>query len=271
MKPLVAASMALVFVTASANAVSTAASREEFHGRWSRDCGGGRTCHLDIDDTKSPQTIQITFSIEGSGESCSWDVDAVYDKGFGGPVAQDPYGKYSFYLTLQSDGRLYSSGTMLSNCGPQPLDQHFASNPVFGGSAKDTMSSSDAEDDAQAVIGDRGVFDHNGSVVVIDPNAETIVYRDPKKSISGMVKSGALLFEATRPWDPYDDDAVIKGTAYVLKRGCDPVPYKVSGRQRGWHTLILKGAAPIRQNDGCNVVGYKMNGNSILKFISWGD
>lgn len=271
MKLLVAASMALVFVTASASIVSAAASREEFRGRWSRDCGGGRTCHLEIDDTKSPKTIQITFSIEGSGESCSWDVDAIYDKGFGGPVAQDPYGNYFFYLTLQNDDQLYSSGTMLSNCGPQPLDQHFARKPVFGGSAKDTMSSSDAEDDAQAAIGDRSVFDHNGSAVVIDPNAGTIVYRDPKKSISGMVKSGALLFEATRPWDPYDDDAVIKGTAYVFKRGCDPVPYKVSGRQKGWHTLILKGAAPIRQKDGCNVVGYKMNGNSILKFISWGD
>lgn len=42
--------------------------------------------------------------MEGKGETCKWSVDAVCDKGFGGPVAHDPYGNYYFYLTIQSDG-----------------------------------------------------------------------------------------------------------------------------------------------------------------------
>lgn len=125
--------------------------------------------------------------------------------------------------------------------------------------------------DVQAMVDNREIFDHNGSAMIVNPNAGTIVYRDPKKSISGMVKPGALLFKAASPWDAYDDKALIKGTAYVFKRGCNPAPYAVSGRQKGWHTLVLKGAAPVRAKSGCNVIGYKINSNSTLKFVSWGD
>lgn len=271
MKLIVAASIALVSVATSANAVSAAASREDFRGRWSRDCGEGQTCHLDIDDTKSRKTVEIAFSIEGNGETCKWSVDAVYDKGFGGPVAYDPYGNYYFYLTIQNDGRLYSSGTMLPNCGPQPLDQYFVSDPVLGAPAKETATSAVSDDDAQAMIDNRSIFDHNGSAMVINPGAGTIVYRDPKKSIAGTVNPGALLFKASAPWDPYNDNAIVKGTAYVFKKGCEPAPYEVSGRQKGWHTLVLKGPAPVRAKNGCEVIGYKNNGNSTLRFVSWGD
>lgn len=117
----------------------------------------------------------------------------------------------------------------------------------------------------------RSLFDHNGSDVRIDPGAGTIVYEKPKTKIAGTVKAGMLLFKASAPWDPYDDSATIKGTAYVFKKGCEPAPYEVAGRQEGWHTLVLKGAAPVRAKNGCAVVGYKMNGNATLKFVSWGD
>ncbi|MFK3776935.1 hypothetical protein [Agrobacterium sp. NPDC089420] len=252
MKPLVATSMALAFVTASASTVSAAASREEFHGRWSRDCGDGQTCHLDIDDMKSKTKVEITFSMEGKGIACSWSVDAIFDKGFGGPVARDPNGNYYFYLTRQEDGRLYSSGTMLPNCGPQPTDQYFTP-------------------DAQTLVDNREIFDHNGSAMIVSPSKGTIIYRDPKKSIADTVKSGTLLFKANAPWDPYNDSAVIRGTAYVFKNGCDPAPYRVSGHQEGWHTLVLKGATPVREKSGCRIVDYKETGNSTLKFSSWGD
>ncbi|MEW9614634.1 hypothetical protein AB3G45_12480 [Shinella sp. S4-D37] len=200
MKSIIVASMALVAVAASASIASAAASREDFRGRWSRDCGNGQTCHLDIDDTKSRKTVEITFSIEGHGETCTWSVDAVHDKGFGGPVAHDPYGNYYFYLTIQNDGRLYSSGTMVQNCGPQPLDQHYIADPALGRSMDGAATSVDDPDN-------RSVFDHNGSTMAIDPSAGTIVYRNPKKSISGTVSSGTVLFKAISPWDPYDDKA----------------------------------------------------------------
>ncbi|MBD9372899.1 hypothetical protein IB238_09745 [Rhizobium sp. ARZ01] len=269
MKHIIVASITLVSILASASTVSAAANREDFRGRWSRDCGNGMTCHLDIDDTKSQKTVEISFSIEGNGASCSWSVDSVYQKDWGGPVARDPYGNYYFYLTIHDDRRLYSSGTMLPNCGPQPLDQYFVSDPVLGAPANEVSTVSD--EDAQAMIDNRSIFDHNGSAMNIDPSRGTIVYRDPKKSIAGTVKSGALLFKADAPWDPYDDKTIVKGTAYVFKKGCDPAPYEVSGRQQGWHTLVLKGVAPVRAKNSCKVIGHKMNGNSTLKFVSWGD
>lgn len=254
MKLIAAISIPMLLLGVTTGFAETVSGNSDFQGRWSRDCDQGRTCHLEIKDTKSKRAVEVTFSVEGNGSSCKWSVNAVYDRGFGGPVARDPHGNYYFYLTRQKDGRLYSSGTMLSNCGPQPTDQYFAS-----------------DGDAQAIVDNREVFDHNGSAMIVSPSQGTIIYRDPKKSIADTVKRGALLFKASAPWDPYDDDAVISGTAYVFKRGCEPAPYEVSGRQHGWHTLVLKGAAPVRAKANCEITGYKMSGNSILKFVSWGD
>lgn len=59
-------------------------------------------------------------------------------------------------------------------------------------------------------------------------------------------------FRDAAPWDPYDDRAT-------------------AGRQEGWHTLVLKGAAPICAKNGCAVIGYEMNGKATLKFVSRGD
>ncbi|WP_284778499.1 hypothetical protein [Agrobacterium sp. lyk4-40-TYG-31] len=132
MKSTIITSIILLSTSVSTATADRIASREEFRGSWSRYCGNGQTCHLEIDDTKSRKAIEITFSIEGKGEACKWSVDAVYNKDWGGPVAHDPYGNYYFYLTIHKDGRLYSSGTMLPNCGPQPVDQYFVSDTTHG-------------------------------------------------------------------------------------------------------------------------------------------
>jgi hypothetical protein len=128
-----------------------------------------------------------------------------------------------------------------------------------------------ASNEAANLVDMRSLFDHNGSDVRIAPSSGTIIYESPKKGIAGTVKSGMLLFKADTPWDPYDDNAPVKGTAYVFKKGCEPAPYQVSGHQQGWHTLVLKGAAPVREKNGCRVIGYKMNSNATLKFVSLGD
>lgn len=129
------------------------------------------------------------------------------------------------------------------------------------------VSSSAAAD----LVSNREISDHNGSAMRVDPAEGTITYYKPKASIAGTIKPGTVLFQADAPWDPYDDSALIRGTAYVFKKGCEPAPYPVSGRHSGWHTITLKGAAPVREKSGCKVIGYKMNGNSTLKFESWGD
>jgi len=128
----------------------------------------------------------------------------------------------------------------------------------------------DDESDMPFHLKMRQLFDHNGSDVTIRPERGTIIYTEPKKSISGAVSPGTLLFKS-EPWDPYDTEITIRGTAYVFKKGCPPAPYQVTGRQEGWHTLVLNGAAPVRAKSGCKVIDYRMNGNSTLKFVSWCD
>lgn len=246
---ILSAALVAAFTFASA---ASAATREESRGRWSRDCGNGLTCHLDVDDTKDRRIVEIAFSVEGRGKTCRWNVKAIFNPDFGGPLAMDPYGNYGFYIAVLKDGRLYASGTMLQICTELPLEQYYTA-------------------DMAPVVDNRGIFDHNGSGVLVDPQAGMITYDTPKRSIAGTVAPGTVLFRADAPWDPYDERAVVSGTAYVFKKGCAPAPYAVQGHHQGWHTLVLMGAAPVREKHGCRIVGYRMNGNSKLEFWGLGD
>ena len=90
---------------------------------------------------------------------------------------------------------------------------------------------------------------HNDSWMYYDQASSTIIYQEPKASISGSVKPGAVLF---RGWIvPYGP---MRGIAYTFKKGCPPAPYLVEGYDQHGLELILEGAAPIRK--GCDVVGY---------------
>lgn len=243
------AAVLTAFAFASA---ASAATREDFRGRWSRDCGNGLICHVDVDDTKDRRIVEIAFSVEGRGEPCRWSVNAVFNPEFNGPVAMDPYGNYGFYLTIMKDGRLYSSGTMLQICADLPRDQYYTA-------------------DVPAEVDSANIYDHNGSAVRVDPRSGIISYDYPKRSIAGTVRPGTVLFQANAPWNPDDDNAVVSGMAYVFKKGCAPAPYVVQGHHQGWHTLVLMGAAPVREKHGCRIVDYRMNGNSVLKFAVIGD
>lgn len=136
-------------------------------------------------------------------------------------------------------------------------------------------------DDAPAVI-DQGLipesefrppeFDHNGSMVLVDHRHGLITYGRPKKSIAGTIKAGDVLFKADGPWDQYDANRGIHGTAYVFKKGCEPAPYKVTGGFDGiWQVIILKGLAPVRDKKSCAILGYRKTANSVLKFESYMD
>lgn len=109
-----------------------------------------------------------------------------------------------------------------------------------------------------------GSHDHNGSDVTIDRTAGRIVYRRPKSSISGTVKPGQVMFVGKFA---DDSDAAIEGVAFTFKKGCAPAPYNVrGGRLDGWH-IRLAGEAPVRDPNGCAVIGYTRDSpNAVLVF-----
>ena len=109
-----------------------------------------------------------------------------------------------------------------------------------------------------------GGHDHNGSDVTIDRAAGRIVYRRPKSSISGTVKPGQVMFVGKFA---DDTDTAIEGVAFTFKKGCAPAPYNVrGGRLDGWR-IRLAGEAPVRDPNGCAVVGYTRDSpNALLVF-----
>lgn len=112
-------------------------------------------------------------------------------------------------------------------------------------------------------------YDHNGSIVIVDAAKGLIVYDRPKKSIAATVKPGTVLFRG-QPWKDGDTDIVIKGTAYVFKKGCQAAAYEARGTYHsmfGISKLTLEGAAPMRSKTSCDIIGHTSVGpNSKLVF-----
>ena len=109
---------------------------------------------------------------------------------------------------------------------------------------------------------------HNGSVMMVYPERGLIVYDKPRKGIS--VKPGTVLFKG-RPWDMAKaGDTILRGQAFVFRKGCKAAGYDVSGRYHHMHTVFeftLEGAAPVRRKGSCDIVGHDVNSaNSKLKF-----
>ncbi|MCE1235224.1 MAG: hypothetical protein LWW93_02585 [Hyphomicrobiales bacterium] len=108
-----------------------------------------------------------------------------------------------------------------------------------------------------------GGYDHNGSDMTIDFAAGRIVYRKPKASIAGTIEPGQVMFVGRFG----TGESAIEGVAFTFKKGCAPAPYHVRGvRVDGWR-LRLAGEAPIREANGCAVVGYtRESPNAVLLF-----
>jgi hypothetical protein len=113
-------------------------------------------------------------------------------------------------------------------------------------------------------------FMHNGSVMAVDHERGLIIYSDPKASLSDVVRAGDVLFQADKPWDMYVIGEKISGTAFVFKKGCKPVGYRVEGGVgQSWHTVELRGEAPVRKKGSCDIAGLTKKGsNANLKFES---
>lgn len=96
-------------------------------------------------------------------------------------------------------------------------------------------------------------YSHNGSVV------ETYFYKNGNIRIEyselrqGLPASlrGTVLFKGAA--DPRGN---LAGTAYTFKNGCDPAPYAVRGRIDRNGSIVLTGAAPMRDSYSCGVIGF---------------
>ena len=150
-----------------------------------------------------------------------------------------------------------------ANGDPAPSPRHgtaatkanVAPGPVNGGAPDLGFAGGSDGDEA----GD--VYQHNGSAMWVFRRHGVIAYNQPKASIAGAVRPGAVLFRGTF------DRTHARGTAYVFKNGCAPAPYAVNGRFTGdrSETLILEGAAPIHDRASCAILGYTTkSGNARL-------
>lgn len=124
-----------------------------------------------------------------------------------------------------------------------------------------------------AVVG----IEHNGSSMWHDEANGILYYSRPKASLAGLVEVSTVVFEGD-PWT-FSNRFSMAGTAYTFRKGCSPAPYRVTGQfvasrsPHGHDSIVLRGASPIREKNGCAVVGYTTNsGNAELVFtLNYGD
>jgi hypothetical protein len=116
----------------------------------------------------------------------------------------------------------------------------------------------------QAGDGIMAELDHNGSVMhMVDLGGCHIeIYYDRPRA--GMQRAG--VFGGTVLFEGWKNGNRMSGTAYVFRKGCEPAGYNVAGFVRG-NAFTLRGAAPIRQKGGCQVLRYSSDsGNANLYF-----
>lgn len=95
---------------------------------------------------------------------------------------------------------------------------------------------------------------HNGSRMSVDTRAGTIVYLAPRSGMARTVAPGQVLFYGT-----FYADGWVDGTAFTFKRGCAPLPYRVSGEMYGDGTIVLRGTAQRRDPNSCRSLGLNLN------------
>lgn len=108
-------------------------------------------------------------------------------------------------------------------------------------------------------------WDHNGSRMYVEQidNELSITYLEPRSGIAATgVTTDTQLFHGN-----VDNDGYVHGVAFLFKKGCQPAPYAVDGEfSHHRHKLTLRGYAPIRARNSCEILGYDVNKNSDLVF-----
>lgn len=242
------------------------------YGKGATTCWGmvGQNMYLVISDGKGGWNPNLGFDTAEFGyhERAGGGFPDVELKGAGFcfPIWRFYKGEYHIWKACDDNSNLIYADTAkwVSDAAPRDAKVESATGPE--GAAPEPAGAASAEYSRETDLSGPQ-FDHNGSLVVVDPKRGLIIYKKPKKSIAGTVKPGDVLFRG-KPWDLYDSEGGVRGTAYVFRKGCAPAPYEVSGGQRqSWHTLVLRGEAPVRKKSGCDIASYtKTGGNSELVF-----
>lgn len=101
----------------------------------------------------------------------------------------------------------------------------------------------------------RSFWNHNGSLVYLTAEGDKrqFYYEEPRRGIRAVgVSQDTLLFEGRR------NGALYSGTAFIFTPDCGPVPYDVRGAvSNGERRVTMRGRAPSRFNDRCQITGYK--------------
>jgi uncharacterized protein len=103
---------------------------------------------------------------------------------------------------------------------------------------------------ARGDIEEKTVLGHNGSTIEMVKKGSAVEMRYAGVRPGLSVPEGSVLFRGT-----VGDSGHMQGTAYTFKRGCPPADYKVTGQQTN-NRIVLRGPAPVRDSQSCDVVGY---------------
>jgi hypothetical protein len=108
------------------------------------------------------------------------------------------------------------------------------------------------------------IFDHNGSLIIVNYDHNDIRYDTPSDRMGGLVRPGDPVFTGR-----IQRRGTIEGTAYVYKKGCSFIFYKTSGRyDPALPGYVMTGAAPVRARKGCDVIGYSIKSpNARLLYV----
>ena len=103
---------------------------------------------------------------------------------------------------------------------------------------------------------EKTILQHNGSLVLMtrEKGHVEIRYETPREGLS--LQQGTLLFSGNN-----DGRGNYIGTAYTFKRGCQPAPYLVVGKEAG-PGIVLVGSAPQRDPRSCDVVASAATGKN---------
>lgn len=135
---------------------------------------------------------------------------------------------------------------------------------LFLAAALAAVLASPAANAQEAGDPDTDFFDHNGSIIQAHYRHGNLRYLEIKPSMRDVVGRGMAIFSGE-----IERRGAAHGTAYVFKKGCDFIPYEVSGRyDPSIPGYVLTGAYPVREKKGCKVVGTSTKGsNARLVFV----
>lgn len=226
----------------------------------------GSNVHLLISDGSGGWKYQFGFDMSElvlHESKTEWPDLEFAGAGFCFPIWRYYQGAYSYWKVCDGNKLIYADAAPWIKKDAVPSG-------VEKSAGKSQVSKSQPEawlhvDDLSGVE-----FMHNDSVMAVDPDRGLIIYKEPKASIADVVRPGDVLFQAEQPWDMYDTSKKIIGNAFVFKKGCKPSGYRVEGGLvQSWHTLELRGEAPVRKKGSCDIAGLTKKGsNANLRFES---